>query len=68
MTRVYALQGDTVDDICYRHYGRTAQVTEQIYEANHGLASAGPVLPHGYPVDLPDLPDAPTSETVNLWD
>ena len=66
--RVYALQGDTVDDICFRHYGRTAQVTERVYAANNGLADAGPVLPHGWPVDLPDLPDVPTGETVNLWD
>lgn len=68
MTRVYAMQGDTVDDICYRHYGRTEQVTEQVYEANFGLAGAGPVLPHGWPVDLPDLPEAPTGETVQLWE
>lgn len=68
MTRVYALQGDTVDDICYRHYGRTEQVTELVYEANHGLAEAGPVLPHGYPVDLPELSASSTSDTVNLWD
>lgn len=68
MTRVYALQGDTVDDICYRHYGRTDQVTESVFDANPGLADAGPILPHGWPVDLPELPESSTGETVNLWD
>lgn len=68
MRRVYALQGDTVDDICYRHYGRTLQVTESVLAANPGLADAGAVLPHGWPVDLPELPESSTGETVNLWD
>jgi phage tail protein X len=66
--KVYAMQGDTVDEICHRYYGRTEQVTERVYAANNGLADAGPVLPHGYAVELPDLPESSTSETVNLWD
>lgn len=66
--RVYAQQGDTVDDICFRHYGRTQQVTELVYAANTGLADAGAVLPHGYAVDLPDMPESSSGETVNLWD
>lgn len=66
--KVRAMQGDTVDEICYRHYGRTLQVVELVYVANPGLAEYGPVLPHGYEVLLPDLPAASTGETVNLWD
>jgi len=65
---VIAQQGDTVDDICWRHYGRTQQVVERVYAANPGLAESGAVLPHGCEVALPDLPDAPAAETVNLWD
>ena len=66
--RVYALQGDTVDEICQRHYGRTEQVFELVYAANPGLAESGPVLPHGCDITLPELPEAATAETVNLWD
>ena len=55
--RVRAQQGDTVDAICQRVYGRTAGVTEAVLEANPGLADLGPVLPHGTVIDLPD--DAP---------
>ncbi|QCR37042.1 tail protein X [Nissabacter sp. SGAir0207] len=66
--KVYAQQGETVDEICYRHYGRTQQVLEQVYAANPGLASQGAILPHGYPVALPTLASAGTKETLNLWD
>lgn len=66
--RVYALQGDTVDAICWRYYGRTQGVVEQVYSLNEGLAAAGAILPNGHPVELPDVTAAPQRETVNLWD
>ncbi|MHC9396016.1 tail protein X, partial [Serratia ureilytica] len=30
---VKALQGDTVDQLCYRYYGKTQGVTEAVLEA-----------------------------------
>ncbi|CAI0932940.1 Phage Tail Protein X [Serratia plymuthica] len=66
--KVYALQGDTVDAICWRYYGRTQGVVEQVYSLNAGLADAGVILPHGQPIELPDVTPAPQRETVNLWD
>ncbi|WP_223563875.1 tail protein X [Pantoea agglomerans] len=65
---VYAQQGDTVDEICQRYYGRTGQAVELVYAANPGLAESGPVLPHGCEVTLPDPPESSAGETVNLWD
>lgn len=65
--KIYALQGDSVDEICFRHYGRTRQVVEQVYAANTGLAEQGVCLPHGYPLELPDLLTRATYETLNLW-
>ncbi|AOJ20415.1 MULTISPECIES: tail protein X [Burkholderia cepacia complex] len=47
------LQGDTVDMLCWRHYGRTDGTVETVLEANTGLASLGVVLPAGTPVYLP---------------
>ncbi|KTS70391.1 tail protein X, partial [Pantoea stewartii] len=44
------------------------QAVEQVYAANPGLAEKGPTLPHGCKVVLPDLPQAATGETLNLWD
>ncbi|AXE32227.1 phage tail protein [Chromobacterium phragmitis] len=69
--RVAARQGDTVDLICHRHYGRTAGVTEAVYAANPSLADIGPTLPIGTPVNLPDLTTQPAEairQLVNLWD
>lgn len=66
--RVYAEQGDTLDQICARHYGRTSGVVEAVLLANPGLAELGALLPHGTAVDLPDVQPSPVAETVNLWD
>lgn len=66
--KVYTEQGDTVDSLCWRYYGRTESVMEQVYAANVGLAAQGAILPHGYAVELPDITLAAVSETVSLWD
>lgn len=69
MATVIAHQGDSLDALCWRHYGRTAGVTEQALEANPGLADLGPVIPHGTAVTLPDAaPQAEQRQMVNLWD
>ena len=63
-----AHQGDTVDALCWRHYGRTAGVTEAVLDANPGLADHGPTLPQGLPVHMPDAQaTAPQRQMVNLW-
>lgn len=67
--RVITHQGDTVDALCYRHYGRTQGLVEAVLEKNPGLADHGPVLPHGLQVDLPDAPTQQTNTTLlQLWD
>lgn len=68
MATVRAAQGDTLDLICWRHYGRTAGVVEQVLEANPGLARLGPILPHGTLVQLPEIAPQPQRQTVQLWD
>lgn len=67
MVEVRAIEGDTVDRICFVHYGRTAGVTEAVYEANPGLADIGPILPTGTIVKLPAVAEKPTKPTVQLW-
>lgn len=68
--RVYARQGDTLDTLCWRHLGRTAGTVEAALEANPGLASFGPVLPHGAAVDLPDPAASRPAQRalIQLWD
>ncbi|NWC97354.1 tail protein X [Pseudomonas sp. P7779] len=66
---VRANQNDTVDALCWRHYGRTAGVTEAVLEANPGLADHGPILPQGLVVNMPEVQaSAPQRQMVNLWD
>ncbi|WDD95941.1 tail protein X [Burkholderia sp. FERM BP-3421] len=48
-------QGDTVDAMCWRHYGRTRGMVEAVLEHNTGLADHGPMLPIGVAVDMPEL-------------
>ena len=63
-----AQQGDTLDAICARYYGRTEWVFEAVLAANPGLAELGVVLPHGTLVELPDVQSSPVTETINLWE
>ncbi|MFD3241051.1 tail protein X [Rahnella perminowiae] len=66
--KVIAQQGDTLDALCFRYYGRTGGVVETVLTVNPGLAELGEALPHGTTVILPDFDTASTSETVQLWD
>ncbi|AGH75419.1 tail protein [Edwardsiella piscicida C07-087] len=66
--KVYAMQGDTLDALCARYYGRTECVVETVLQANPGLSELGVILPHGTVIDLPDVETSPTVETLNLWD
>jgi phage tail protein X len=67
-TTVRALQGDTVDLMCWRYYGRTTGVTEQVLEANRGLARLGPVLPAGTAVVMPAATEAAEQQQrLQLW-
>lgn len=66
--KIRAQQYDTVDALCWRYYGRTDGMTEQVLLANPGLADVGPILPHGLEVDMPEVVATPTQQTVQLWD
>ena len=61
--------GDSLDAICWKHYGRQAGAVEAVLEANPGLSEGGPVLPAGFVIGLPELHQAASEiETVSLWD
>ena len=65
---VTALQGDSVDSLCYRHLG-TSDAVEATLEANPGLAALGAILPMGTVVALPDaVQSTPTKTLIQLWD
>lgn len=61
--------GDTVDSICWRHYGtERGGTTEAVLEANRGLAEQGAVLPSGLTITLPDISQPAAADSIiNLW-
>lgn len=66
---VYAHQREPLDALCYRVFGHTAGVTEQVLTLNPGLADLGPILPQGTPVAIPDTaPRRRRTDTLQLWD
>ena len=67
-TQIRTHQGETVDALCWRHYGRTLGMTEAVLQANPGLASCGLILPQGTLVLMPTLPAPAPKPTVSLWD
>lgn len=67
--KVMTQQGDTVDALCWRHYGRTDGTVEAVLEANNGLADYGPVLPLGLSVELPEIGTVQTTKPlIQLFD
>lgn len=56
MATIYTTrQGETADLACQSFYGRTAEVTERVVDANPGLAALGPFLPMGTKILMPDI-------------
>jgi len=70
MAAIYTTkQGETVDLACWKHYGRTKDVTELVLASNPGLADLGPVLPMGTKIIMPAVDTRPVARPlVNLWD
>ncbi|WP_445495688.1 tail protein X [Photorhabdus sp. SF281] len=66
--KIIAQQSDTVDALCWRHYGRTQGVTERVLIANPGLVEYGVILPHGTVVEMPEAMPAATKPILQLWD
>ena len=59
--------GETLDFICWVHYGRTAGVVEKVLLANRNLAETGAVLPAGIRINLPPLDEPKSNQKIKLW-
>lgn len=67
-TQIRTQQNESVDALCWRHYGRTQGAVEAVLQANPGLARQGLILPQGLLVHMPTLSAPPPKTTVTLWD
>lgn len=63
-------QGDSIDALCWRIYGRTEGVVELVLEANPGLANLGVILPENTFVFCPvaSVRQPAGDTTLKLWD
>ena len=68
MAKYLTKNGDTLDYICWKHYGQQSGAVEQVLEANPGLADAGTILTAGTVIELPDFVISTKSNTISLWD
>ncbi|MBD1581295.1 phage tail protein [Pseudoalteromonas sp. JBTF-M23] len=61
--------GDCLDNICWRHYGRSSDMVEMVLEANHGLAELGAIYKENIEIFLPEVIEKPIAQNViNIWD
>lgn len=58
---------DTLDAICWKHYGQQSGAVEVVLEANPGLAAKGPVFAAGVTMILPEIDTSGKTEGVSLW-
>lgn len=60
--------GDTIDFICWKHYGRTdSGLVEHVLQYNQNVAFNGPILPAGLTIQLPDAPSQTEQGGTALW-
>lgn len=67
MTKYQTREGDVLEKIAFKQYGRSSAALD-ILEANRaiGLSDYPAKLPAGLVIELPDL-SPPEKKTVNLW-
>ncbi|EDJ1071729.1 tail protein X [Salmonella enterica] len=65
---VHSLQNETLDQLCWRVFGRTAGIVEQLYHDNPRLCELPLRLPHGTAVNVPEQAPAAARQRINLWD
>ncbi|MEM7047007.1 MAG: tail protein X [Pseudomonadota bacterium] len=68
MIRYVTKDGDSLDWLCWKHYGRQSGTVEVVLAANPDLAGLGPILPTGIVITLPKLVDHTSNQPVRLWD
>lgn len=69
MRQITSKQGDMVDELALRAYGRRdGSTTAMVLQANPGLCQQPVLLPAGIVINLPAAPTTMTDRRVKLWD
>lgn len=64
---VQTRQGDTIDLVCQRYFGKTRDITEQVLAMNPSAASIV-IFKAGDSLRLPIANTRTTSQVITLWD
>ncbi len=67
MTIYITVDGDVLDLIVHRHYGRTNGVLERVLEHNRHLENYDAILPHGVRIELPVIPKPKNNQKIKMW-
>ncbi|MEM9734176.1 MAG: tail protein X [Pseudomonadota bacterium] len=62
------IEGDVLDQICYRHYGRHRLTVEAVLDVNRHLAAQPLKLPAGLQITLPDLAPSTPQSSFKLFE
>ncbi len=60
--------GDSLDYICWQHYGRQSGVVEEVLAYNLGLAALGENYQENILIILPEISVAKVSDIIRIWD
>lgn len=68
--RYVTIEGDMLDHICWRYYGREWDTVEAVLQFNPGLGDQSPPLRGGVVISLPliDVPATPVTPVKRLFD
>ena len=67
MTIYISKDGETLDYIVWRHYGKPDGILEQVLTQNRQLAKYGAILPAGIKITLPDIIQDTNKYKIKLW-
>lgn len=68
MAQYRTSDGDMIDWICWKHYGRQSNAVEVVLAANPGIADYGETLPANVIIELPEIELPESEDIVRLWD
>ncbi len=61
-------EGETLDYICWRYYGKTYGVLEKVLNANPHLSNESAILGANVQISLPDIEEDKQDTTrIKLW-
>lgn len=69
MAAIYTTrENDVLDEVVWRYYGRQdSGLVEAVLEANRNIADAGPLLPPGIALTMPEAPAPTPAKRLQLF-